>query len=102
MPPGSTPRRIAAERFHQHGHTRLVLDEPLQHDLVQGWAMISAVAPSGVNDLRIGLLRAVVTAVDVKTGAIKMGKGRDKAQTLDGSSRHETIAFGDSIGIERL
>jgi hypothetical protein len=38
--------------------------------------MIPAVALSDVDDLLVGRLRAVITAIDMETGTIEMRKGR--------------------------
>jgi hypothetical protein len=38
--------------------------------------MIAAVATGDMNDVRVGLLGAVVTPIDVEAGAVQMGKGR--------------------------
>ena len=65
---------IATEGLHQHRNASLVFDNQVQHHLVEVRPMIPTVAPGDVNDLLLGLLVTVVAAIDMKTGAIEMGK----------------------------
>jgi hypothetical protein len=67
---------VASEGLHQHGNAGLVLNNEIEHDLVQVRAMIPAIALSDVDDLLVGRLRAVITAIDMETGTIEMRKGR--------------------------
>jgi hypothetical protein len=53
-----------------------VLDNEIEHDLVEIRAMVSTVALRDVDDLLVGRLRAVITAIDMETGTIETGKGR--------------------------
>ena len=93
---------IATERFHQEGNAGLVLDNQVQHHLVEIRPMIPAVPLGDVHDLFLGLLVAVVAAIDMKARAIEMGKGGRQPQTLGGGSGNEAVEFGDPIGIERI
>ena len=67
---------VATEGLHQDGNASLVLDNEIEHDLVEIRAMVPAVALGDVDDLLVGRLRAVITAIDMETGTIEMGKGR--------------------------
>ena len=67
---------VATEGLPEHGDAGLVLHNEVEHDLVQVRAMIPAVASRDVDDLFVGRRRAVITAIDMKTGTIEMSKGR--------------------------
>jgi hypothetical protein len=55
-----------------------------------------------MNDVRVGLLSAVVPPIDVETGAVQMGKGRREAQALRSGGRNETVEGCHTIVIERI
>ena len=65
---------IATQGLHQHRNARLVLHDQIQHDLVQIWPIISAVALREVNHMRFRLLRTIVAAIHMETGALEMRK----------------------------
>src|SRR6266511_4555962 len=62
--------------------------------------MISAVAAGDVNNLRLGLLPTVITAVDVKARAIEMHKGRGSSQTFRRGGGNEAVECRHPIVIE--
>src|SRR5512132_773706 len=93
---------IAAEGLHEQRNTSLVLHNEVQHDLVEVWTMIAAVATRDVNHLCIRLLSTVVAAIDMETGAIEMGKGRCQPEALCGRGGNETVEFRDPIVIEPI
>jgi hypothetical protein len=79
-----------------------MLDNQLQHHLVEVRPRISAVASGDVNDLCLGLLRTVLPSIDVKARAIEMGKGGSQAQSFGGGGRNETVECRHAIVIERI
>ena len=93
---------IATQRLHQDRNASLVLDKQLQHHVVEVRPMIPAGASGDVHDLRLGLLLTVRTAVDVKAGAIEVGKGRGQSQTLCRGGGNETGEFRDAVVIEGI
>ena len=93
---------MATEGAHQQGNPRLVLDNEVQHDLVEVWAMITAVATRDVHHLGLRLLSTVVAAIDVEAGAIEMGKSWCQPEALRRRRRNETGEFRDTIIIEQL
>ena len=93
---------IAAQRFHEHGNPRLMLDHQGQHDLIEVGPMIPNIAAREVHDLFVGGVVAVIAAIDMEAGAIEMHKARGKAQPLGSRGRNETLECGDAIRIERI
>src|SRR6516162_11481004 len=93
---------IATEGLHQDRNARLVLDNQLPHDLVQVWPMVAAIPAGDMYDVVLGLLVAVIAPIDMKAGAIQMGKAGRKAQALGRRRRNETVECGDAIAIERI
>jgi hypothetical protein len=69
--------------------------------LVEVWTMIAAVATRDVNHLCIRLLSTVVAAIDMKTGAIEMGKGRRQPKALCRRGGNETVECRDPVVIEQ-
>ena len=53
--------------------------------------MLSAVAAGEVKTLRLGLLRTVITAVDVTARALEMPTGRGSSQTFRRGGGHEAV-----------
>src|SRR5215813_5175106 len=93
---------IATERLHQQRDASLMLHHQVQHDLIEIRAMIPAIAASNVNDVGVRLLPTIVAAIDVKAGAIEMGKGRGQPQTLGSRGGNETTEFRHPILIQRI
>lgn len=79
-----------------------MLDNEIAHDLVEIRAMVPAGALSDVDDLLVGRLRAVRTAIDMETGTIEMGKGRCEPSALCRRGCKQTVQGGDAKGIERI
>jgi hypothetical protein len=93
---------MATERWPEHGHTGLVRDHQLQHDVVQVGTMIAAIAPGDRDHLLVRLLGAVKMAIHMATGAIEMGQAGRKAQTPGRSRSHEAVKFGHALGIKGI
>jgi hypothetical protein len=93
---------IATQRLPQDRNAGVVLDHQLQHHVGEVRPMIPAVASGDVHDLRIGLFLTVITAVDVKAGAIEVGTGRGPSQTLGRRGGQETVACRDPVVIEGI
>jgi len=93
---------VAMERLPQHRNPRLVLDNSLQHDLVQSRPLIPTRASGHVHDLCVGRLIAVIAAIHMETRALEMGKGGSEAETLSRCGRNETREFRDPIVIEGI
>ena len=55
-----------------------------------------------MNDLRVGLLVAVVAPVDMKTGAIEMGKTGRQSEALGRGSGNEAVERRDVSSIEGI
>jgi hypothetical protein len=64
--------------------------------------MISAVALGDMDDMFVGLLPTVVTAIDVKARAIQMGNGGCSPEALSSGGRNERIEFRDPIVVEGI
>ena len=64
--------------------------------------MIPTVAPGDVHDLLLGLLVTVVAPIDMKTGAIEMGKARRQAQALGSGRGNEAVEFRHASSIEGI
>jgi hypothetical protein len=62
--------------------------------------MIPAVPPGDVHDPFLGFFITVVAPIDMKAGAIEMGKAGCKAQTLGRVSGDETVECGHARGLE--
>jgi hypothetical protein len=93
---------VATERGHQDGDACLMLDDQLQHDLIEVGPMIPAIPAGDVNDVFLGLRVAVVAPIDMETGAIEMRKAGRKAQALRSSRGNEAVEFGHAIAIEGI
>ena len=53
-------------------------------------------------DLRVGVLFAVIAAIDVEAGRVEMGKARRQSEALGSRRRNETVEFCHAIGIEGI
>jgi hypothetical protein len=93
---------VATEGVHQHGKAGRVLNNEVEHDLVEVRAMIPAVALGDVDDLLVGRRRAVIPAINMETGTIEMGKGRSEPSPLRRRCGHQTLQGGDAKVIERI
>ena len=93
---------VATERLHQEGDPCLMLDDQLQHDLIEVRPMISAVPAGDVHDLLLQLLITVVASIDMKTCTVEMGKAWRKVQALGSGCRQEAVEFGHPVGIEGI
>jgi hypothetical protein len=96
---------VATKRFHQDGDTCLMLDAQLQHDLVEVRSMIPTVTAGDVYDLVRGLIVAVVTLIDMNTGAIAMRNAGRTSQALRsgrGGRGHEAEELGHFRDLEGL
>jgi hypothetical protein len=93
---------ITTERLHQHGNAGLVLDDQLQHDLVEVGTMISTIALGDVHDLLRRWLVTVIAPIDMKARAVEVHIGWTQVQTLGGSRRDETVEFGHPRVIEGI
>src|SRR2546429_8889668 len=93
---------VATKRWHQDGNAGLVLDNQVEHHLVQVGSMISAVTAGAVNDLCLGRLVALVAAIDMEAGAIQMGEAGAKPSAPRSRGCNKTVEFRDAIGIERI
>ena len=82
--------------------TSLVLDDQLQHHLVQVRPMIPTIAVGNVHDLVVGGLIAVITAINMEAGAIEVCEGGGKAQALGGGGRNEAVECRHAIVVERI
>jgi hypothetical protein len=69
---------MPTEGLHQHGNPGVVFDDQGQQHLVEIRALISTGAAGDVHDGLIWLLVTVVAPIDMKTGAIEMGKAGRK------------------------
>jgi len=93
---------IATERLHQHGNARLVLDNQLQHDLVEVRAMIATITFRDVHDVLRGRLITVIAPINMKARTVEVRIARTQSQPLCGSRCNEAVEFGDSISVERI
>jgi hypothetical protein len=93
---------IAIEGLHQHGDTGLVVNNQVEHHLVEVWALIPTVATGDVNDMLLRRLVTVVAPIDMKTGTVEMGKAGRKAQALGRRSGNEAVEFGHAHGVQRI
>src|SRR5215475_9228306 len=84
---------IPTEGLHEHGDAGLVFDTQVQYHLVEVRSLIPTVAPGDINDVRIRLLVTIVAPVDMKTGAIEMGKAGRQSQALRRGRGHEAVEF---------
>jgi DDE superfamily endonuclease len=73
---------VTTERLHEERNTSLVLDDQLQHHLVQVRPMIPTIAVGNVHDLVVGGLIAVITAINMETGAIEVREGGARPKRL--------------------
>jgi hypothetical protein len=67
---------LAAEGFHEQGNLCLMGYEEVEHDLVEVWTMIAAVATGDVNHLFLRFLSTVGATIDMEAGASEMGTRR--------------------------
>jgi cytochrome b len=74
----------------------VVLDNQVQHHLVELRAMIPAGATRDVHDRLCGLLITVIAAIHVKAGAIEMRKSRGEPKTLRSGGGNETVEGSNS------
>src|SRR2546421_6196802 len=93
---------IATERLHQYGDTRLVLDNELQHDLIEVRAMIPTITFRDVHDVLRGRLVTVIASINMKARTVEVRISRTQAQTLGGGRRNETIECRHPGVIERI
>jgi hypothetical protein len=63
---------MTTQGFQQGRHASLILDEQLEHHVVEGGPIIPAIPPRDVHDLCCRFLTAVIVASDMDAGAIKM------------------------------
>jgi len=64
--------------------------------------MVAAIPAGDMHDLLRRFLITVVTPIDMKARAIKMGKARRQPSALGRRRSNETIELGDSIAIEGI
>jgi hypothetical protein len=93
---------MTAERFHAHGHPRVLLDHPCPHHVLEVRPMLPTLAAHEVHDLCIGGMVTVRAALDREAGALERRNVRGQAQTRGSRGRPATIEGGDAIIIERL
>ena len=92
----------ATQRFPQERNASLVLDDQLQHDLIQIGPMIPAVALGDVHNLGVRGRIAVLATITMKARTVEMGKAGRKAQTLGGRRRYETVEFRYPVVLEGI
>jgi len=93
---------LAPEWLHQPWDTIVVLDDQLPHHVVEVRSMIPTLAWRARHNLCVRGLLTVRTAVNMAAGAIEMGEGRRKAQTLGSRGGNATVECGHGIGLEHL
>jgi hypothetical protein len=93
---------LAAQRFHEHGNPRWMLDQQGQQALLAIGALIPPIAAREVHDPFVGGMVAVIAAIAMEAGTIARRQARGKAPTLGSRGRHQTVACGDAIIIERI
>lgn len=84
---------IPTEGLHQHGNASLVFDKQVEHHLLEVRALIPTVAAGNVHDMLIGLLMAVVAAIDMQARAIKVSNSRS-AVCSTGLTQQSTYDIG--------
>ena len=92
----------ATQRFPQERNASLVLDDQLQHALMQIGPMIPAVALGDVHNLGVRGRIAVLATITMKARTVEMGKAGRKAQTLGGRRRYETVEFRYPVVLEGI
>jgi hypothetical protein len=93
---------IATERFHEEGHTRLVLPNEVKHDVIEVRAMLATVASRDVHPPCLRFLSTVGTPIDMEAGAIEMRAGRRKSEAWRRRRGDETVEFRNAIVLERI
>jgi hypothetical protein len=64
--------------------------------------MIPTIASGDMNNLLVRFCVAIITAVDMETGRVEMGKGRREAQTPRCCGSNETVEFRHPVSIESI
>ena len=92
----------ATEWRQQHRNPRLVLDDPLEHDVVHIGALIPTIATRDVHDLFVRGLVAVVAPVHMEAGRIERRTCGGEAQPWGGGRCYQALECGHTVCIERL
>lgn len=82
---------VATERLQVHRQAGLILTDQLQDHLIELWPMVTAVSPHQLQPAGLFAIGAVIGAIDVKAGDIKMHRRGLEPQLGDHLLGHHLI-----------